>query len=137
MEMEGKVVTRVADPMTLEMDEKAGIDVEENDAANIDELMEKDTKSEADVGRIIMYRQIGAKVAYYRTLRQLTQDELARRIHISRSTLNRIERGRYNGGISLSTLMDVAEGLHIELSNLVSFTEEEKKVWWDVDVHLK
>ncbi|MBR3458773.1 MAG: helix-turn-helix transcriptional regulator [Selenomonadaceae bacterium] len=84
-----------------------------------------------------MYRQIGAKVAYYRTLRQLTQDELARRVHISRSTLNRIERGRYNGGISLSTLMDIAEGLHIELSNLVSFTDEEKKVWWDVDVHLK
>ena len=35
-----------------------------------------------------------------------------------------------------SILMDIAEGLRTELSNLVSFNEE-KKVWWDVDVHLK
>jgi len=97
---------------------------------------EINSSEEIDVGRIIMYRQIGAKVAYYRTLRRLTQDELARRIRLSRSTLNRIERGRYNGGISLSTLMDIAEGLHIELSHLVSFTDEEKKIWWDVDVNL-
>ena len=113
------------------------LNAEFDDGVDVDEVKEKDSKSEMEVGRIIMYRQIGAKVAYYRTLRQLTQDELARRIHISRSTLNRIERGRYNGGISLSTLMDIAEGLHIELSNLVSFTDEEKKVWWDVDVRLK
>lgn len=117
--------------------------MEEEMEAEFDEVLEvegtteKNVKADMEVGRIIMYRQIGAKVAYYRTLRQLTQDELAKIIHVSRSTLNRIERGRYNGGISLSTLMDVAEGLHIELSNLVSFTDEEKKVWWDVDVHLK
>lgn len=117
------------------MEEK--LEEEFDEALEEDETTEKDGKTDMEVGRIIMYRQIGAKVAYYRTLRQLTQDELARRIHISRSTLNRIERGRYNGGISLSTLMDIAEGLHIELSNLVSFTDEEKKVWWDVDVHLK
>ena len=86
-----------------------------------------------DVNRIIMYRQIGAKVAYYRTLRQLTQDQLAQKIHISRSTLGRIERGKYEEGVSLSTLMDIADGLHIELSYLVSFTEEEKKVWWEAD----
>lgn len=127
MEIQVKEVMRVDEKLAAECD----------DSVEAEELIEKDNKPDMEVGRIIMYRQIGAKVAYYRTLRQLTQDELARRIHISRSTLNRIERGRYNGGISLSTLMDIAEGLHIELSNLVSFTEEEKKVWWDVDVHLK
>ena len=89
-----------------------------------------------DVSRVIIYRQIGAKVAYYRTLRQLTQDELAKKIHISRSTLGRIERGAYNHSISLSTLLDIADGLHIELSHLVSFTEEEKKVWWEADKDL-
>lgn len=119
----------------MRVDEKLAAECE--DSVDVEETIDKDSKPDMEVGRIIMYRQIGAKVAYYRTLRQLTQDELARRVHISRSTLNRIERGRYNGGISLSTLMDIAEGLHIELSNLVSFTEEEKKVWWDVDVHLK
>ena len=119
----------------MRVDEKLAAECE--DSVDVEETIDKDSKPDMEVGRIIMYRQIGAKVAYYRALRQLTQDELARRIHISRSTLNRIERGRYNGGISLSTLMDIAEGLHIELSNLVSFTEQEKKVWWDVDVHLK
>ena len=77
-----------------------------------------------DVSRVIIYRQIGAKVAYYRTLRQLTQDELAKKIHA------------YNHSISLSTLLDIADGLHIELSHLVSFTEEEKKVWWEADKDL-
>ena len=90
-----------------------------------------------DVSRIIIYRQIGAKVAYYRTLRQMTQEELANKIHISRSTLGRIERGKYNEGVSLATLLDIADGLHIELSHLVSFTEEEKKVWWETDEDLK
>ena len=128
-------VMGVDESKVLAMDAEENVEIDE--VAEVDEEAEKSAKTAVDVGRIIMYRQIGAKVAYYRTLRQLTQDELARRVHISRSTLNRIERGRYNGGISLSTLMDIAEGLHIELSNLVSFTDAEKKVWWDVDVHLK
>ena len=89
-----------------------------------------------DVSKVIMFRQIGAKVAYYRTLRQLTQAELAKKVHISRSTLYRIEHGRYEEGISLSTLIDIADGLHIELTHLVSFTEEEKKIWWDADSDL-
>lgn len=117
------------------MKEKA--EEEYGEPVKLEEAEGKDGEPDMEVTRIIMYRQIGAKVAYYRTLRQLTQDELARIIHVSRSTLNRIERGRYNNGISLSTLMDVAEGLRVELSNLVSFTDEEKKVWWDVEGQLK
>ncbi len=89
-----------------------------------------------DVSKVIIYRQIGAKVAYYRTLRQLTQEELAKKVHISRSTLYRIEHGRYEEGISLSTLIDIADGLHIELSHLTSFTEEEKKLWWETDANM-
>ena len=114
------------------MKEKA--EEEYDEPEELKEPEEKDGKTDMEVARIIMYRQIGAKVSYYRTLRQLTQDELARIIHVSRSTLNRIERGRYNGGISLSTLMDVAEGLSVELSNLVSLTDEEKKVLRDVNL---
>ena len=86
-----------------------------------------------EVSKVIVFRQIGAKVAYYRMVRQLTQAELAEKVHISRSTLYRIEHGRYEEGISLSTLIDIADGLRIELSHLVSFTEEEKKIWWGAD----
>ena len=79
---------------------------------------------------------IGAKIAYYRTLRQMTQAELAKRVNLSKSTLGRIERGRYNNGVPISTLLDIAEGLRIELSSLVSFSEEEKKVWWEIDKNM-
>lgn len=43
-----------------------------------------------------LFKCIGAKVTYYRTLRGLTQRELAEKIGISPSTLNKVERGAYN-----------------------------------------
>ena len=83
-----------------------------------------------------MLSQIGAKIAYYRTLRQMTQSELAKKVNLSRSTLGRIERGKYNQGVPISTLLDIAEGLRIELSALVTFSDEEKKVWWEIDKNM-
>lgn len=71
------------------------------------------------------YKQIGRKVAYYRQLRNLTQEELAKRINISTSSLGKIERGKYNNNISLSMLMLIAEGLKIDLTMLVNFDERE------------
>ena len=43
-----------------------------------------------------MYKQIGNKVAYYRKLRNLTQDQLADRVSISVSSISKLERGKYN-----------------------------------------
>ena len=88
------------------------------------------------VKKTLIYRVIGAKIAYYRTLRQLSQRELANKVSLSTSTLGRIERGKYNNGVPISTLLDIAEGLKIELSALVTFSEEEKKVWWEIDKNL-
>ena len=79
---------------------------------------------------------IGAKIAYYRTLRQMTQAELAKKVNLSRSSIVRIERGKYNNGVPISTLLDIAEGLRIDLSALVTFSDEEKKVWWEIDKHM-
>ena len=56
-----------------------------------------------------MYKQIGNKVAYYRKLRNLTQDELADRVNISVSSLSKLERGKYNNNIPLSMLIMIAE----------------------------
>lgn len=77
-----------------------------------------------------LYRLVGAKVLYYRSLRGLTQEDLARKIHISVGTLSRIERGKYNQGVSLAMLFDIAEGLNIDMSVLVSFNEQEKMMLW-------
>lgn len=84
-----------------------------------------------NIKRQIIFRQIGAKVAYYRTLRQMSQDELARKIHVSKSVLSRIERGCYHNNISVSMLMSIAEGLQIEPALFLTFSELEKTMWWE------
>ncbi len=78
-----------------------------------------------------MYKQIGNKVAYYRKLRNLTQDELADRVNISVSSISKLERGKYNNNIPLSMLIMIAEGLRIDVSMLVTFDEREKFLEFD------
>ena len=110
-------------------------DSDKNSANSEDELPEKEL-SEMDVKKIMIFRQIGAKIAYYRTLRQMTQAELAKRANLSKGSIGRIERGKYNKGVPISTLLDIAESLRIDLASLVTFSEEEKKVWWEIDKHM-
>lgn len=43
------------------------------------------------VRKSIIFKQIGAKIAYYRTLRGLHQVDLANKIGVSKSVLSRIE----------------------------------------------
>ncbi len=81
------------------------------------------------IRRDVFYRQIGAKIAYYRTLYGLDQNQLAEKVHISQSTLSRIERGKYGENISLAILLDIAEGLEIDPSLLTTFTGMEKDMW--------
>jgi transcriptional regulator with XRE-family HTH domain len=78
-----------------------------------------------------VFKQIGAKVAYYRNIRHLTQKELAILAHVSVSSIGRIERGRYNHNVPMSILIDIANGLGIDISLLVTFEEKEKKIWWE------
>ncbi len=84
-----------------------------------------------EIKQAIQFRQIGAKIAYYRTLRGLQQDELARLANISKSVLSRIERGKYNNNVPVSVLLVISEILHIEPSLFLSFNEEEKRMWWE------
>ena len=82
----------------------------------------EDDKKEVDVvgiRRDIFYRQIGAKIAYYRTLYGMEQSQLA----------ERIERGKYGENISIAMLLDIAEGLDIDPSLLTTFTGMEKDMW--------
>jgi len=83
-----------------------------------------------DVRKAIIFKQIGAKIAYYRTLRGLHQVDLANKIGVSKSVLSRIERGKYNN-ISVSLLLDIADGLQIDMAMLVTFNEQEKQMWWN------
>ena len=81
------------------------------------------------ISRDVFYRQIGAKIAYYRTLYGMEQYQLAEKVHISQSTLSRIERGKYGDNISIALLLDIAEGLEIDPSLLMTFSNMEKRMW--------
>jgi len=82
-----------------------------------------------DSRKAVVFKQIGAKIAYYRTLRGMHQVVLAEKIGISSSVLSRIERGKYNENVSVSMLLDIAEGLGIDVALFVTFDEHEKAMW--------
>ena len=79
--------------------------------------------------RKLIYKHIGARIAYFRTLNDLSQEELAQRIHLSRATLGKIERGIYGSSISLDTLLDIAEVLGLEMEMIISSDSEERQYW--------
>lgn len=81
-----------------------------------------------DARRILIYWQIGAKIAYYRTIEGFSQEAFARKIAISKSTLSKIERGKYNSGLSIATLLDIADGLGVGMAALLLCSEEEQRV---------
>ena len=82
-----------------------------------------------DFKRKLIYKHIGARIAYFRTLNELSQEELAQRIHLSRATLGKIERGIYGSSISLDTLLDISEVLGLELNMIISSDQEERQYW--------
>ena len=63
--------------------------------------------------------------------RHISQKELAKRINMSASTIGKVERGQYNDNLSLSLLLDIADGLQIDVTLLTTFTDLEKRIWWE------
>lgn len=80
------------------------------------------------INKELYFTLIGAKIRYYRKISQLSQEELAKSINISPSTLRRIEQGTYNQSISLATLIDIADGLHVDIQDLLIVSDLEKKL---------
>ena len=102
----------------------------DNSVGGIHMSEKHDTEKIIDPRKEILFRQIGAKIAYYRTLRDMSQKELAKRANLSTSSLSKIERGRYNDNVSVSLLFDIADGLQIDVTMLVTFSDLEKNMWW-------
>ena len=82
-----------------------------------------------DFKRKLIYKHVGARIAYFRTLNDLSQEELAQRIHMSRATLSKIERATYSSSISLETLLDISDALGLDLNMLLSSDPEERQYW--------
>ncbi len=69
------------------------------------------------------YKELGLKIAYYRKLRGLTQEELAEAVGLSAAFIGHVEAPNINKAISMDTLFDIAEVLDIPAAKLLSFSE--------------
>ena len=59
------------------------------------------------------YRKLGLKIAYYRKLSGLTQEQLAEKIEKSAAFIGHVEAPNVEKAVSLDTLFDIAEALGV------------------------
>jgi transcriptional regulator with XRE-family HTH domain len=65
---------------------------------------------------IAKYREIGRKVAFYRKLRNLSQESLSEKIDKSRSYISKIEAENSDMEFSLDILFDIADALKVDVA---------------------
>lgn len=70
------------------------------------------------------YRQIGLKIAYYRKLRGLTQEQLAERVERTPAFIGHLEAPNVDKGISLDTLFDIADVLAVPPQRFLTFEDD-------------
>lgn len=71
------------------------------------------------------YLQLGLKIAYYRKLRGLTQEQLAEQIGLSPAFIGHVEAPNIQKAISLDTLFDIAAELDIPPYKFLQFDPED------------
>ena len=69
------------------------------------------------------YLQLGLKIAYYRKLRGLTQEELAEQLNLSSAFIGHVEAPNIQKAISLDTLFDIAAILDIPPHKFLIFDD--------------
>lgn len=70
------------------------------------------------------YRQIGLKIAYYRKLRGLTQEELAERVGLTPAFIGHIEAPNIQKALSLDALFDIATALEVSPNKFLNFEDD-------------
>lgn len=70
------------------------------------------------------YKQIGLKIAYYRKLRGLTQEQLAEKIKRTPVFIGYVEAPNINKAVSLDTLFDIAVVLDVPAYKFLIFEED-------------
>ncbi|WP_308541242.1 helix-turn-helix transcriptional regulator [uncultured Oscillibacter sp.] len=69
------------------------------------------------------YRQIGLKIAYYRKLRGLTQEELAEQVGLTPAYIGHLEAPNISKALSLDTLFDIATALDVAPQKFLAFED--------------
>ncbi|MBQ9284149.1 MAG: helix-turn-helix transcriptional regulator [Acidaminococcaceae bacterium] len=78
-------------------------------------------------GTDIVFRYIGARIAYYRVLRGLTPEELADAAHINQIVLQKIEVGTYQKKLCMSHLQVIAGALQTDCETMLHVCDAEMK----------
>jgi len=69
------------------------------------------------------YRQIGLKIAYFRKLRGLTQEELAEQTGLTPAFIGHLEAPNITKALSLDTLFDIAAVLNVAPYKFLAFED--------------
>ena len=69
------------------------------------------------------YRQIGLKIAYYRKLRGLAQEELAEQVGVTPAFIGHLEAPNISKALSLDTLFDIAAVLEVPPHKFLCFED--------------
>lgn len=69
------------------------------------------------------YLQLGLKIAYYRKLRGLTQEQLAEKIERTPAFIGHVEAPNICKAISLDTLFDISKALDVPAYKFLLFEE--------------
>lgn len=69
------------------------------------------------------YLQIGLKIAYYRKLRGLTQEQLAEKVDRTPAFIGHVEAPNIRKAVSLDTLFDIAEALDVPAYKFLMFDD--------------
>ena len=70
------------------------------------------------------YRQIGLKIAYYRKLRGLTQEQLAEKVDLTPAFIGHLEAPNVDKGISLDALFDISDTLNVPPQKFLTFEDD-------------
>ena len=69
------------------------------------------------------YMQLGLKIAYYRKLRGLTQEQLAEKIDRTPAFIGHVEAPNINKAVSLDTLFEIAKVLNVPAYKFLVFDD--------------
>ncbi len=61
-----------------------------------------------------LYVDLGEHISYYRKRAKITQKELAKRVHVTRSYISRIENSNNSQSFSLELLFNISRELDVE-----------------------
>lgn len=67
------------------------------------------------------YKMVGLKVAYYRKVKGLTQEQLAERMGVGTSFIGQIEAVNIDKSISLETLFRISKALEVPPHKFLEF----------------